>query len=98
MQMVLVFGVAVPGAVRFDAWDGVHVAACAGRATCASCCLAVAGAVRLIVLDGVHVATRVGRTLMFFVGVAVADGELDVVAGLVQFVRRDVLQDAACMA
>jgi len=29
--------------------------------------------------------------------VAVADGELDVVAGVVRFVSRDVLQDAACV-
>ena len=37
VHCVLLVGVAVAGVVRFDAWDGVHVAACVGHAVCASC-------------------------------------------------------------
>ena len=37
-----------------------------------------------------------GLQLVLFVGVAVADVEVDVVAGVVRFVPRDSVQGAAC--
>jgi len=37
VQLVVLVGVAVAGVVRFDVWDGVHVAACVRRAAGGSC-------------------------------------------------------------
>jgi len=95
VQLVLFLGLAVAGVVRF-----VPRARCGLCLACSLCFLWASRWQGWFGLSRGMVYTLrlvIGVQLVLFVGVAVANVEVDMVAAVVRFVRRDSVQVAACV-